>query len=57
MLVLQIAGGVLLALVVYRAFQWAVRKAKERAAEERFIAGVAAEMKLDREGDGDWLRG
>lgn len=62
MLVIEMAGGILLVLAVlavlwlaYKAFRWVVRKVKERAAEEKYIAALAAEIKLDREGDAEWL--
>lgn len=62
MLILQIAGGILLAELVlgllrlaFKGVRWAVRKVNERVAEEEYINMLAAEMKLDREGDAEWL--
>ena len=62
-LVIQIAAGILLAALVlallwlgYKAFGWAVRKGNERIEEEKFIDSLAAAMKLEREGDREWLR-
>lgn len=62
MLVIQSAGGVLLAIAVlgilwlaYRGLHWAVRKVKDRIEEEKYVNMLAAEMKLDREGDAEWL--
>lgn len=62
MLVIQIASGILLALAVlgvlclaYKALRWTVRKGKNRKEEEKYVNALAAQMKLDREGDADWL--
>ena len=56
LLVFQIAGGILLALVVYRGTLWLSQKIKERAIEEQFVSDLAAEIRLEREGEGDFLR-
>jgi hypothetical protein len=62
MLILEIAAGILLAVLVlamlwlaFKGVRWVVRKVNERAAEEKYIKILAAEMKSDREGDADWL--
>jgi len=55
-LVLQIASGILLAIGIYKGIPWVVRKLNERAAEDKWLREIGTAARLDREGDGDWIR-
>lgn len=55
-LILEIACGILLAKVILALFHWIVRKVNQQAAEEKYVNMLATQMKLDREGDAEWLR-